>query len=174
VVNFFKITVASGLLPLKNCWNKATLPQVMLSKKCQYALHALQYMAEQPFGHQLTIEEIAVHKNISKKFLETILCNLKASGILASRKGKLGGYYINRPLKQVSILEVVRIIDGAVVMLPCVSLNFYESCGGCEDESVCSINAVFKQVRDETLKILSANTLEDLIGKPEVKQLIRQ
>jgi Rrf2 family protein len=143
----------------------------MLSKKCQYALHALQYLAEKPFGQQQTIEDIAVSRNIPKKFLETILCNLKAAGILASRKGKLGGYYLNRLPKQINILEVVRTIDGAVAMLPCVSLNFYESCGGCEDETTCTINAVFKQVRDETLRILSTNTLEDLITKTELKQL---
>jgi Rrf2 family protein len=109
-------------------------------------LHALQYLAERPLGKQQTIEDIALTKNIPKKFLETILCNLKAAGILASRKGKFGGYYLNRHPKEVNILEVVRTIDGAVAMLPCVSLNFYESCGGCEDESICTINAVFKQV----------------------------
>lgn len=143
----------------------------MLSKKCQYALHALQFMAEQPLGKQLTIQEIATEKNIPKKFLEAILHDLKTAGILASKKGKLGGYCLNRMAKDVNVLEVIRTIDGAVAMLPCVSLNFYASCGRCENESICAINALFRQVRDETLKILSANTLEDLLKKPILAEL---
>lgn len=144
----------------------------MLSKKCQYALHALQFMAEQPAGKKFTIQQIANGKNIPKKFLEAILHDLKTAGILASRKGKLGGYYLSKMSKEVNVLEVIRTLDGAVAMLPCVSLNFYASCGRCEDESVCTLNALFRQVRDETLKILSATTLEDLLRKPASNDLI--
>jgi Rrf2 family protein len=140
----------------------------MLSKKCQYALHALAFMAERPAG-KFTIHEIAEGKNIPRKFLETILSDLKNAGILASRQGKMGGYYLNREPKKVTILEVIRTIDGAVAMLPCVSLNFYESCGRCEDEATCTINSLFQKVRDETLKVLSSNTLEDLVKKPSLK-----
>ena len=62
----------------------------------------------------------------------------------------------------------MRAIDGAVAMLPCVSLNFYESCGLCENEKECRINHLFSQVRDETLKILSKNTLADLIKNQSI------
>lgn len=134
----------------------------MLSKKCQYALHALVYIAEYDPTKVVTIQEIATKKNIPRKFLEIILSELKQGGVIVSRKGKTGGYYLERKPSEINILEVIRLIDGAVAMLPCVSLNFYESCGRCEDETTCKINKVFSAVRDQTLKILSTSTLADL------------
>ena len=135
----------------------------MLSKKCQYALHALIYLGEHQDTGLTFISQIATSKKIPKKFLEAILLDLKNTNILGSKKGKGGGYYLKKKPEEISILQVVRAIDGAVAMLPCVSLNFYESCGLCENEKECRINHLFSQVRDETLKILSKNTLPDLI-----------
>jgi len=134
----------------------------MLSKKCQYALHALIYLAEQVEGTAVTIGEIATEKAIPKKFLEAILLDLKNAGILGSKKGKSGGYFLLKDPKRISIIEVIREVDGAVAMLPCVSLNFYDSCGMCADEKTCKINNLFGQVRDATLKILYSNTVADL------------
>ncbi len=134
----------------------------MLSKKCQYALHALIYLADLEDNTSVTIGEIATERNIPKKFLEAILLDLKNAGILGSKKGKSGGYYLIKDAKQIPIIEVIRHIDGAVAMLPCVSLNFYDSCGMCQDEHTCRINNLFGQVRDATLKILSTNTIADL------------
>ena len=93
---------------------------------------------------------------------------LKMGGFIASKKGKWGGYHLNKPAEEIQILQVIRLIDGAVAMLPCVSLNFYQSCGRCEDEATCSINRVFSMVRDQTLQILSTHTLKDLIRDPNV------
>ncbi|SHI03192.1 transcriptional regulator, BadM/Rrf2 family [Chryseolinea serpens] len=134
----------------------------MLSKKCQYALHALKFMAQHPVGQLLHIKEIASQEHIPKKFLESILRDLKTAGILGSKMGNIGGYYFIKKPSDVTLLEVIRTIDGAVAMLPCVSLNYYQSCGFCEDESTCGINSAFSKVRDETLKILSATTIRDL------------
>jgi Rrf2 family protein len=136
----------------------------MLSKKCQYALHALHCIAQQPEGTHLNISEIALNKDLPKKFLEIILADLKSAGILQSKRGKFGGYYLTRPAKEINILEVIRTIDGAVAMLPCVSLNFYSACKRCKDQASCSISAIFRKVRDETLKILSTHTLDDLVS----------
>jgi Rrf2 family protein len=149
----------------------------MLSKKCQYALHALIYIVEHEASDRLTIQEIADKKNIPKKFLEGILVDLKNAGIVGSKKGKFGGYYMMKKPENVTVLEVIRLIDGAVAMLPCVSLNFYESCGRCDDEATCRVNKLFSAVRDETLKILSGNTLADLqkiggLGKKQSKKLL--
>jgi Rrf2 family protein len=149
----------------------------MLSKKCQYALHALIYIVEHENSDRMTIQEIADKKNIPKKFLEGILVDLKNAGIVGSKKGKFGGYYMMKKPEDVSVLEIIRLIDGAVAMLPCVSLNFYESCGRCDDEATCRVNKLFSAVRDETLKILSGNTLADLqkiggLGKKQSKQLL--
>lgn len=134
----------------------------MLSKKCQYALHALIYLADIDKETSVTIGEIAREKAIPKKFLEAILLDLKNAGILGSKKGKSGGYYLIKDPDQIPIIEVIRHIDGAVAMLPCVSLNFYDSCGMCEDEKTCRINHLFGQVRDATLKILTTNSVADL------------
>jgi Rrf2 family protein len=139
----------------------------MLSKKCQYALHALIYLAKLEEGASVTISAIAVDRNIPKKFLETILLDLKKAGVLSSKKGKTGGYYLLKRPEQIPVIEIVRLIDGAVAMLPCVSLNYYSACGMCEDEKNCAINRLFGQVRDETLKILSGNTILDLIKTPQ-------
>ncbi|SKC43482.1 RrF2 family transcriptional regulator [Ohtaekwangia koreensis] len=140
----------------------------MLSKKCQYALHALLYLAETDKEASVTISEIALTKRIPKKFLEVILLDLKNAGVLGSKKGKGGGYYLKRSADKIWIIEIIRIIDGAVAMLPCVSLNFYESCGMCTNEHECSINRLFGQVRDETLKILAGNSLSDLAKQPAI------
>lgn len=147
----------------------------MLSKKCQYALHALIYLADLKDDASVTIGEIAKEKNIPKKFLEAILLDLKNAGILGSKKGKSGGYYLIKKPDEVPIIEVIRHIDGAVAMLPCVSLNFYDSCGMCEDEHTCRINHLFGQVRDATLKILTTNSIADLAttNKPLAKLLIK-
>lgn len=134
----------------------------MLSKKCQYALHALTYLADVKEDESVTIGEIADARHIPKKFLEAILLDLKNAGILGSKKGKSGGYYLIKPANKISIIEVIRHVDGAVAMLPCVSLNFYDSCGMCEDEKTCRINHLFGQVRDATLKILTTSTVADL------------
>ena len=147
----------------------------MLSKKCQYALHALLFLTERQETDVVTIQEIADKKNIPKKFLEIILAELKQGGILASRKGKTGGYYLRKKAEDISVLEVIRLIDGAVAMLPCVSLYFYQSCGRCDDEATCSINKLFSTVRDRTLEVLSSSSLADLahkkIGKGKSKLL---
>jgi len=133
----------------------------MLTKKCQYALHALLYFAERD-GEQLTVKEIATKKDIPQKFLETIFVELKSIGILGSQKGKSGGYYMKRHASKISVLEVIRAIDGAVSMIPCVSLNYYEPCERCKDEDDCTLRGLFSEVRDETLRILSSKTLDDL------------
>lgn len=134
----------------------------MLSKKCQYALHALVYIAEHDQVHAVRMGEISKSKNIPPKFLEIILSELKQGGLIVSRKGKAGGHVLARTPESISVLEVIRLIDGAVALLPCVSLNFYESCGRCDNERTCKMNKVFSAVRDETLKILSTSTIADL------------
>jgi Rrf2 family protein len=145
----------------------------MLSKKCQYALHALIYLANLDQATSVTIGEVAKEKSIPKKFLEAILLELKNAGILGSKKGKTGGYYLIRKPDQVPIIEVIRHIDGAVAMLPWVSLNFYDSCGMCEDEKTCTINHVFGQVRDAMLKILTTKSIADLAKLTSVQKQLR-
>ena len=141
----------------------------MLSKKAQYALKALSYLtqnylgtsAEYPSGRPVLINEIAVKQQIPIKFLESILLQLKNAEILDSRKGKGGGYFLKLPPSQIPIAKILRIIDGPIAMLPCVSLYFYKKCEDCQEKK-CRINKMFCEVRDATLHILENRTLVDI------------
>ena len=137
----------------------------MLSKKCKYAIHALVHLAKRYQQGPVHIQEIADKEKIPKKFLEAILLELRKAKILQSKKGKGGGYYLLKKPNEVNLIEIIRLMDGAIAMLPCVSLNYYESCEECKDEDVCSIRTAFIGVRDETLRILAGSTLEKMIAK---------
>lgn len=133
----------------------------MLTKKSQYAFKALSYLAEKEKEGPVLISEIAEEKKIPLKFLENILLELKKADILDSKKGKGGGYFFKVKPSSVKMTKIIRLIDGPIAMLPCVSLNFYERCNNC-DEKHCGLHDVMKQVRDATLQILENRTLADL------------
>jgi Rrf2 family protein len=113
------------------------------------------------------ISDIAKKKKIPLKFLENILLELKKAGILESKKGKGGGYYIKEHPSKTPIAAVVRIVNGPISMLPCVSLYFYQRCKNC-DEKNCGLHDVMEKVRDATLNILENRTLEDLASGREI------
>jgi Rrf2 family protein len=136
----------------------------MLSKKCKYALHALVHMARDP-KEKFLIKDISDACCIPKKFLEAILLDLKRAGILGSKQGKGGGYILRREPSEVNLAEVVRLFDGAIAAVPCATFKFYERCTECVDEETCSIRDAFLQVRNATVELLKANTLEDLVKK---------
>lgn len=133
----------------------------MLSKKTKYGLKALSYLAKQKENEPILISEISESENISKKFLESILLILKKNGILSSKKGKGGGYYLLKKPNEIKISTVIRVLEGPIAMLPCVSLNYYKKCDDCTSEERCSLNRLMAEVRDNTLKILENKTLED-------------
>jgi Rrf2 family protein len=133
----------------------------MLSKKAQYAFKALMYMAEKKENQPVLIAEIAKKKKIPLKFLENILLELKKEGILESKKGKGGGYFFRLPPKDIPLARIVRLIDGPIAMLPCVSLYFYERCKNC-DEKTCGLHDMMILVRDANLRILERKSVADL------------
>jgi|SRR5690242_15152501 len=143
----------------------------MLSKKTQYAFHALIYLAEHGEKGPVLISEIAEMKNISLKFLENILLELKNTGILGSKKGKGGGYYLKKPANEIQLARVIRLLDGPIALLPCVSLNYYEKCETCNSESTCGLHEVMTKVRDATLKILENKTLKDIVHRNKTAKL---
>jgi len=134
----------------------------MLSKKAQYALKALTYLATKTKEGPVLITTIATEKNIPLKFLESILLELKKVDILGSKKGKGGGYFLQQDPRKVSLAKIIRIIDGPIALLPCVSLYFYERCKDC-NEKVCNLNHVLIQARDAILGILENKTLQDIV-----------
>ena len=133
----------------------------MLSKKAQYAFQVLMYMADKPANEPTLIAEISKRRKIPLKFLENILLELKNEGVLESKKGKGGGYFFRIPPKDVPLARIIRIIDGPIAMLPCVSLYFYERCKNC-DERHCGLHDTMVQVRDQTLKLLERKTVADI------------
>jgi len=136
----------------------------MISKKCKYAIHALVYMGKEP-QEKFLIKDVSVACRIPKKFLEAILLDLKRAGILGSKQGKGGGYFMRRSPAEVNLAEVVRLFDGAIAAVPCATYKFYESCAECEDEETCTVRDAFLQVRNATVEMLKSNTLEDLVRK---------
>jgi len=135
----------------------------MLSKKSQYAFKALAYLTERYNKGPVLISEISDKKNVPLKFLENILLELKKAGILESKKGKGGGYYLKKHPSDVKVATVVRLVNGPIAMLPCVSLNFYRRCDNC-DETNCGLHDIMIQVRDASLAVLENKTLTDLCG----------
>ncbi|MEI2750557.1 MAG: Rrf2 family transcriptional regulator [Ferruginibacter sp.] len=134
----------------------------MLSKKNQYALKAISYLGARYQAGPIPILEIAEKKKIPLKFLENILLDLKNKGLLDSRKGKGGGYFMIQDPGKISLAKIIRAVDGPIAMLPCVSLYFYQQCDDC-DEKKCRINKVFAEARDATLQILENRTVKDII-----------
>lgn len=115
----------------------------------------------------MLISAIAAKEQLPKKFLEAILLEMKRNGILASKKGAGGGYYLMKKAEEIKLAAIIRIIDGPIALLPCVSLNFYERCEECTSELYCGIRDVMKDVRDATLKILGETSLADMIERED-------
>ncbi len=144
----------------------------MLSKKTKYAFHALLYLAKNASNdNPALIVEIAQETSAPRKFLENILLELKNGGFLASKKGKGGGYFLLKSPKDINLVQIIRLLDGAIALLPCASLNYYQPCEECKDENICGIRDIFIEIRNKTLEILGGNTLWDILQKEERKEL---
>ncbi|TXD47589.1 RrF2 family transcriptional regulator [Polaribacter sp. IC073] len=137
----------------------------MLSKKTKYGIKALTFLAKQEGKSPVAIATISKSENISLKFLESILLTLRKNGILGSKKGKGGGYYLLKEATEIPMTTVMRILEGPISMVPCVSLNFYEKCDDCPDENACSVHSLMTKVRDNTLEIFRNTSLADLCNR---------
>ncbi|PKP19723.1 MAG: transcriptional regulator [Bacteroidetes bacterium HGW-Bacteroidetes-21] len=137
----------------------------MLSKKAQYSFYALKYLAMRFDKGPVLIQEIAESEHLPKKFLETILLDLKGMGLVSSKKGKGGGYYLIKNPADISFAEVVRYFDGAIALLPCATFNYYEKCSQCRDEDSCGMRSVVKSIRDEVVNIMKTFSLQDILDR---------
>jgi len=136
----------------------------MLSQKARYALRALFVLGEQESAEPVMISEIAEAADVPRKFLEQILLDLKKRGIVASQRGKFGGYRLARPAKDISFAEVIRTIDGPLALSPCASRTAYRRCDDCEDEVTCAIRRVLLDVRDATANVLERRSLAQALA----------
>ena len=135
----------------------------MLSKKAKYGLKALEFIAKQDSKIPVHTSAISLAESIPRKFLEAILLDLKHDGILKSKQGKNGGYNLLIAPSDVTIGRVVRLFDGPIALLPCVSSNYYEPCDDCENEAVCGLKNIFSEVREATGSILDKLSLQDIL-----------
>lgn len=135
----------------------------MLSKKAKYALQALLQLAKEYEQGPILISELARREGIPKKFLELILLDLKNHGVLQSKKGKGGGYFLGKAPQAIYVGQIIRVLDGPLAPIPCVSQTAYMKCSECHDEKTCGIRLVMQEVRDATAKILDSTSLADMI-----------
>ena len=136
----------------------------MLSQKAKYALRALLHLAEAPAGEAVLISEIATRHHIPKKFLEQILLDLRNHGVVQSRRGRSGGYALLKSAAEISFGQVLRIIDGPLAPLPCLSRVAYRKCSDCEDENACALRRVFAISHQATVTVLDQTSLADALA----------
>lgn len=135
---------------------------VMLTQRSRYALRAMLYLAHYPAGSRpVPMKRIAGEANVPRKFLELILADLRMAGLIHSHRGKAGGYCLSRPIHLISLGEVIRVIEGPLALVPCVSRTAYKPCNDCRDEASCAIRIAMARVRDETARILDGTSLAD-------------
>jgi Rrf2 family protein len=140
----------------------------MLSKKTKYAIKALIIMGKNIDKPPMQIAQIAEQERIPKKFLESILLELRNAGYLYSKKGSGGGYALNKAPEDINLAAILRLTDGPIAMVPCASHNFYHKCDECHNEVTCGIRAMFTEIRDASVKILEQTSIADLIEKEAV------
>lgn len=141
----------------------------MLSSKAKYGLKAMVHLARHAENGSVLIADIAEAETIPKKFLDAILLELKNRGFLSSKKGKGGGYTLARPAERIMVGDIVRVLDGPLAPVSCVSQTAYARCDDCGDENACAVRAVMGEVRDAIAAILDHTTLADMAfrKKPE-------
>lgn len=132
----------------------------MLSQRSRYALKALILLARADAARPLAIGAIAAEAHISRKFLEAILNDLRREGLVASTRGKHGGYRLARPAHAISFAEVIRASEGPLALFPCASVNFYRPCGDCAVDT-CALRRVLARARDGLAGVLEGATLAE-------------
>lgn len=134
----------------------------MLTQRSRYALRALIFIARSGGMEPVPISAIAADQKLPRKFLEAILLDLKNGGLVNSFRGKMGGYRLARPAGQISFGEIIRLIEGPLALVPCVSVTAYQRCTDCFEETTCVIRKVMLTVREQTANILDTTSLADL------------
>lgn len=134
----------------------------MLTQRSRYALRALIFIARAEGVAPVPISTIAADQRLPRKFLEIILLELKNGGLVTSFRGKMGGYRLAKPASEISFGEIIRLIEGPLALVPCVSVSAYQRCADCFEEATCVIRKVMLVVRDQTAAILDNTSLADL------------
>ncbi|HMA62285.1 MAG TPA: Rrf2 family transcriptional regulator [bacterium] len=142
----------------------------MLSQKTKYAIIALVELARRYGEGPVLIKDLAESENLPKKFLEAILRSLKNDGIVKSKRGRNGGYYLNEDPEDVNLADIIRKFDGAIAFIPCVTYWYYEECDVGKTEELCGIRTFFKEVRDASVEIFKNATLAEILRREKKLQ----
>jgi Rrf2 family protein len=141
----------------------------MLTQRSRYGLRAMLLLAREPDGGPpLPMSRIATEGQVPRKFLEIILSELKNAGLVISTRGKQGGFHLSRPAHLISFGDIIRVIEGPLALVPCVSRTAYKKCKDCKDEATCEIRIAMMTVRDDTARILDGRSLADAIADDSV------
>lgn len=132
----------------------------MISQRARYAFKALVALGRAG-SDGLQIRVIASQEKIPRKFLEQILLALKAGGLIVSRRGREGGYTLLKRPEQISLGSVLRLIDGPIAPLPCLSRTAYRKCDDCPSEELCAVRAGFSAAYEASLQVLEMTTIAD-------------
>lgn len=142
----------------------------MLSQKTRYAIRAMQHLADRYGEGPVPLTEIAEKQNIPAKFLTVILSELNRFGIVASQRGKDGGYWLGVSPIDITYGDLIRIMRGSLALVPCASRFAHETCKNCLDEKDCRTRALMLRVRDATAALLDGIRLSDPIDLAETEQ----
>lgn len=144
----------------------------MLSKKTIYAIRALVTLAD-AYPSAMTTGGIVAAEKLPRKFLESILIELKRAGITTSVRGREGGHRLARPPSEINLAAIIRTLDGPLAMMPCASVTSYQPCGDCRDVDKCRIRIAFAKGRDAVAAVFEATTLEEMMDSPEHKATLQ-
>jgi Rrf2 family protein len=134
----------------------------MLTKKGKYGLKAMVHLAGRLPGEATLVTEIATANEIPKKFLDTILGELRNAGFVNSKKGKGGGYTLARPAHEIRVGHIIRILDGPLAPIQCASQTSYRRCDDCQDENHCSVRLIMCEARRAIAMVLDNRTLAEM------------
>lgn len=135
----------------------------MMSKRCKYAIKALVQLAKQHDQGNILTADIAQQEGIPKKFLEQILLDLKHAGYVGSQKGYKGGYYLRKRPQEISVADIYRLFDGAIALVPCVAVQYYQKCEDCPDEATCIYRREFDTIRERTRDVMQQVTIASFL-----------
>ena len=137
----------------------------MLTQRSRYALRAMLLLARSDRATPLPLRRIATQARVPRKFLEIIFVDLKQAGLIAAQRGKTGGYRLAQPPHLISFGDIIRVIEGPLALVPCVSRTAYRRCADCADEATCAIRRAMLVVRDDTARILDGTSLADSLAE---------
>jgi len=137
----------------------------MLTQRSRYALRAMLLLARTDRDTPLPVSRIARESVVPRKFLEIIFADLKQAGLIVAHRGKTGGYRLAKPPHLISFGDIIRVIEGPLALVPCVSRTAYRRCADCLDESSCAIRRAMLVIRDDTARILDGTSLADSLAE---------